>query len=177
MHMSISLAVTDFIEFSGSCRSCTPRISKICQAIALAARRFGCSLSTGARCGFLLGDGTGCGKGTWQFADFWEFSGIFRFAGIGLGSILDMEKTLVSKSEQWTGMSQTNTQQKLQNDAQVVALQPCSLTNGIVAIGDMCGSLPRQICIKMPFGTCRRNWRQLQVIRKNYCPLQSMNSQ
>ena len=33
------------------------------QAIALAARRFRCSLSTGARCGFLLGDGTGCGKG------------------------------------------------------------------------------------------------------------------
>lgn len=33
------------------------------EAIALAARRFGCSLSTGARCGFLLGDGTGCGKG------------------------------------------------------------------------------------------------------------------
>ncbi|CAK9089715.1 unnamed protein product [Durusdinium trenchii] len=33
------------------------------EAIALAARRFRCSLSTGARCGFLLGDGTGCGKG------------------------------------------------------------------------------------------------------------------
>eukprot|EP00435_Cladocopium_sp_Y103_P072179 s165_g39.t1 len=33
------------------------------EAVALAARRFGCSLSTGARCGFLLGDGTGCGKG------------------------------------------------------------------------------------------------------------------
>lgn len=34
MHMSISFADTDFIEFSGSCRSCTilyPRISKVAQ--------------------------------------------------------------------------------------------------------------------------------------------------
>lgn len=31
--------------------------------MALAARRFRSQLSTGARSGFLLGDGTGCGKG------------------------------------------------------------------------------------------------------------------
>ena len=123
------------------------------QAIALAARRFGCSLSTGARCGFLLGDGTGCGKG--HGVALCRFLGIFPFARIRLCSILNVRVLLVSKSEKWTGMSQAN-------EAQVVALQRCSLTNGIVAIGDTCGSLPRQICIKMPFGTCRRNWPHLQ---------------
>ena len=33
------------------------------QAVGLAARRFQQGLPSGARCGFLLGDGTGCGKG------------------------------------------------------------------------------------------------------------------
>ncbi|CAJ1340021.1 unnamed protein product [Effrenium voratum] len=33
------------------------------EAVALAARRFCQRLTTGAKCGFLLGDGTGCGKG------------------------------------------------------------------------------------------------------------------
>ncbi|CAE7253047.1 let-765 [Symbiodinium sp. CCMP2456] len=33
------------------------------EAVGLAARRFQQSLPSGARCGFLLGDGTGCGKG------------------------------------------------------------------------------------------------------------------
>ena len=141
------------------------RSDLIDQAIALAARRFGCSLSTGARCGFLLGDGTGCGKGTFFFGTVlisWKFQ-------IGFDSVLSwIWKNLVSKSEQWIGMSQTNTKQKRHNSSQVGALQPCSWTNGIVAIGDMCGSLPRQICIKMLFGTCRRNWPQLQPTRKNY---------
>ena len=46
------------------------------QAVALASRRFQQRLPSDARCGFLLGDGTGCGKGA-----------IFRSSrGINLGS-------------------------------------------------------------------------------------------